>query len=147
MGRPRSVGGGSDDLFTQQRSAAALDQPELGIDLVGAVDRQIEFRNFVQRSKRNAERLRLRFRRLRRRDTMHVETRFDSFAHEIDEEARGRPAAEPELHPRPDQLQRPLGRLALSLVPVRRRGHCAHSLLFVRTGRRARTSGDSRFTG
>ena len=68
--------------------------------------------------KRNAERLRLRARRLRCRDAADVETRFDPLAHEIDELARGRAAAEPELHARADQLKRPFGRLPLSLVPV-----------------------------
>src|SRR5271170_4281575 len=91
--------GGGDDLLAQQRPAAALDQIELGIDFVGTVDRQVEFRQLVERRERNAERLRLRGRRLRGRDAANVETRFDPFAHEIDELPRGRAAAEPELHP------------------------------------------------
>ena len=41
-----------------------LIRSELGIDFVGPVDRQIEFRNVVQCSERNAERLRLRIRGL-----------------------------------------------------------------------------------
>src|ERR1700733_3588797 len=64
-------------------------------------------------------------------DTADVETRFDPFAHEIDELARGRAAAEPELHPWHNQLKRPLRGLPLSLVPVRHRGHalnCFRSL-------------------
>ena len=40
---------------------------------------------FVQRRERDAERLRLRGRRLRGRDATDVETGFDTFAHEIDE--------------------------------------------------------------
>src|SRR5580704_12323622 len=123
--------GGGDDLLAQQRPAAALDQTELGIDFVGPVDRQVELRNVVKCSERNAERLRLRGRRLGGRDTADIEARFDLFAHEIDELARGRAAAEPELHARSDQLKRPFGRLALSLVPVWRRGHalnCFRSL-------------------
>ena len=37
-----ATGGGSDDLFAGVGSAAALDQPAVGVDLVGAVDRQVE---------------------------------------------------------------------------------------------------------
>src|SRR5580704_3787020 len=80
--------GGGDDLLAQQRPAAALDQIELGIDFVGPVDRQIEFRNVVKCSERNAKRLRLRGRRLRRRNTADIETRFDLCAQEIEELAR-----------------------------------------------------------
>src|SRR5580704_18658157 len=144
--------GRGDDLLAQQRPAAALDQTELGIDFVGPVDRQVELRNVVKCSERNAKRLRLRGRRLGGRDTADVEPCFDLFAHEIDELARGRAAAEPELHARSDQLKRPFGRLPLSLVPVWRRGHALNCFRSLNAAARSRadnrgTSGESRFTG
>ena len=47
--------GRGDDLLAQERAAAALDQPELRIDLVRPVDRQIELGDVIQRRERNAE--------------------------------------------------------------------------------------------
>ena len=61
-----------DDLLAQQRAAAAFDQPELGIDFVRPVDRQIELRHVVERRERNAKRLRLRLGRLRGRDAADI---------------------------------------------------------------------------
>ena len=47
--------GRGDDLFAQQRAATTLDQCEFRIDLVGAVDGEVEFRHFVERGERHAE--------------------------------------------------------------------------------------------
>ena len=43
------------DLLAQQRPAAALDQSQIGRDLVGAIDREVEFRGLVERGERNTE--------------------------------------------------------------------------------------------
>ena len=144
--------GGGDDLLPQQRAAAALDQIELGIDFVGPVDGQIEFRNVVESSERNAERLRLRFCRLRSPDAADIETRFDPLAHEIDELARGRAAAEPELHARSDQLKRPFAasrfRWSLSDIAAMRLTAFVRFNAALRFPAHSRgTSGKSRFTG
>ncbi len=47
--------GRGDDLLAQQRAAAALDQRQVGRDLVCAVDGQIELGRLVERRQRNAE--------------------------------------------------------------------------------------------
>ena len=47
-----AIGRRGDDLFTQQCAAAALDEIERGIDLVGAIDRQIEPVDVVERGQR-----------------------------------------------------------------------------------------------
>ena len=103
--------GGGDDLLAQQRAAAALDQPELGIDLVGTVDRQIELWDLVQKLRRNAERLRLRLGRFGSGDAANVETGRDPLPDEIDEMVGGRTGAEAEPHPGRYQFERALGRL------------------------------------
>ena len=55
-----SRGRRGNDLFAQQRAAAALDQGQIRRDLIGAVDGQIEFRRLVERGQRNAKPLGLR---------------------------------------------------------------------------------------
>jgi hypothetical protein len=42
-------------LLAQQRAAAALDQVEVRVDLVGAVDGHVQVRVFVERGQRDAE--------------------------------------------------------------------------------------------
>ncbi len=44
-----------DDLFAQQCPAAAFDQIQLRIDLIRAIDRQINAGMVIQRRERNAE--------------------------------------------------------------------------------------------
>ena len=46
---------GSNDFFAEEGAASPLDQVELGIDLVGAVDGDINFGMVVERSQRDAE--------------------------------------------------------------------------------------------
>src|SRR2546429_2085862 len=48
------------DFFAQQRAAAAFDQAQIGRDLVGAVDGEIELRRFLERGQWNPEPLGLR---------------------------------------------------------------------------------------
>ena len=49
-----AVGSRRHDLFPQQGAAAALDEVERGVDLVGAVDGQVEPVDLVQRGQANA---------------------------------------------------------------------------------------------
>ena len=55
-----ALGGHGHDLLAQQRTAAALDEAQVGVDLVGAIDRQIEERLVVERGERDAQALGLR---------------------------------------------------------------------------------------
>ena len=43
-----SASGSDDDLLAQQRAAAALDQPQSGVNLVGAVEREVELEAAVE---------------------------------------------------------------------------------------------------
>ena len=124
---PRGCG---DDLLAQERAAAALDEPQFGIDLVRAVDRQIEFRKLVQRRQRDAARFRLGRRRLRRRHAADVETGRDFVADEIDEVARGCARAEAEPHAGLDESERALRRFPLPPFAVRARRHGLRSPFF-----------------
>ena len=91
-------GGRGDDLFPQQRAAAALDQAQIGRDLVGAVHGQIELRRLVERGQRNAAALGIGARGLRGRHRDDVEAGAHAFADQLDEMLRGRAGAEPEPH-------------------------------------------------
>ena len=53
-----AVGRGRDDLLARVRAAAALDDPVVGIDLVGAVDRDVEPVELLERLDREPERAR-----------------------------------------------------------------------------------------
>ena len=45
----------SDDLFPQQRAAAAFDEIQLRIEFVGAVDGDVDLLEFLERGQRNAQ--------------------------------------------------------------------------------------------
>jgi hypothetical protein len=47
-----------DDLLAQQRTAASFDQAQIGVDLVGAIDGEIDRRHLEQRERRDALRAR-----------------------------------------------------------------------------------------
>ena len=79
----------------------------LRIDLVGAVDRQIELGHLVERRQRDAEAVRLRERRLRGRDAARFSPPATFSPSEIDEMACGRAGAEAEPHAGLDELERP----------------------------------------
>jgi hypothetical protein len=92
---------GRDDLFLQQRPAAALDQPQRRVCLVGAVDNQIERCQIVERAERNAQRRgpcgRGRGgRHAGDRQALVTDPRSKAAQHPV----RGRPGAKPQLHPR-----------------------------------------------
>ncbi len=64
---------GGDDLLARVRAAAALDEPSVGVDLVGAVDRDVEPVELVERLDPKPELRSLRFGRGRGRDAAQVE--------------------------------------------------------------------------
>ena len=116
--------GGGDDLLAQERAAAALDQPELE-------DRPRRRRRPSDRAPeaRRASRAECRGSSPASSVASDVPTQMisrpplTSLSDEIDELTRGRAAAEAELHPGLDEVERPPGRLPLSLISVRRCGH------------------------
>ncbi len=63
-----------DDLFPQQRAATALDQVQIGRDLVGAIDREVELGRLLERGEGDAEAFRIAARHFRRRHGDHLET-------------------------------------------------------------------------
>ena len=105
-----AVGRGGDDLLAQQRAAAALDQPKLIVDLVGAIDGEIEMRRLVERGERDVEPLGLGARRIGGGDAEHVQALADALAERGDEACRGRAGAKPKPHPVLDEIERGAGR-------------------------------------
>src|SRR5262245_35593760 len=97
--------GGGDDLFPQQRTAAALDQAQVGGDLVRPVDGEIQLRHLVQAGERHAEALGIGARRLRRGYRDHVEAGADALRQQLDEMLGGRAAAETEPHARSHEFE------------------------------------------
>ena len=68
-----AVGRRGDDLLARVRAAAALDEPAVGLDLVGAVDRDVEPVELLERLDREPERARRDLGRDRGRDAADVE--------------------------------------------------------------------------
>ena len=93
-----AIRGRRHDLFAQQRAAAALDEVEIGIDFVGAIDRQIEPVDLIQRRQRNAAALGIGARRLRCRHADDLKPGAYPLAKQLDKMLGGRPGAEAELH-------------------------------------------------
>jgi hypothetical protein len=50
-----AAGGRGDDLFVEQRATSALDQPQVGVDFVGAVNCDVDFRNLIECHKWDAQ--------------------------------------------------------------------------------------------
>ncbi len=113
-----------DNFLAQQRAAAPFDQAQRAVDLVGAVDREVELGRLVERRQRNAELARLARRRLRGRHADDLQSLAHFGADEIDERAGGRAGAEAKPHARPHEGDRPLRRLPLETLAVRQ---CPHS--------------------
>src|SRR5436309_1551169 len=102
---------GGDDLFAQQRAAEALDQVEgAALNLVGAVDRQIDLRILGKGGERDVERARLRRGPFRRRDSDDLQPLRDPRSEALDNEISGRPGAEADDHSVLDVLDRALRR-------------------------------------
>ena len=117
----RSRGRG-DDLFAQQRAAAALDQVQVRVDLVGAVDGQVEFRRLVERRQRHAEFGAEAGRALGRRHADDLHAGRDLVGQQPDELLGGRAGADAEPHAVLDMVKRrPRGLdlqcLVASIVP------------------------------
>ena len=91
-------GGRRHDLLAQERAAAALDEAEVGRDLVGAVDREVELGRLVERRQRHARAFGVGARRLRGRHADDVEPAAHALAEQRHEMLRGRAGAEPEPH-------------------------------------------------
>ena len=111
--------GGRHDLLAQQRAAAALDQGEIGIDLVGAVDGQVEIgrsRRAWSAACRSAPHRRASPPRSARRSTLRPAR--DPLAQQLDEMLGGRAGAEAELHAVAHLFQRARRGLPLQLVHV-----------------------------
>ena len=85
-----------DHLFAQQRAAAALDDVEVGVDLVGAVDRDVELGLRVERRERDAELLGLLVRAHARRhgDDVLERAALEQRADAVDRKRGGRARAE-----------------------------------------------------
>ena len=114
-----------DDLLAQERAAAALDQAQLVVELVGAVDGEVELGRLVERRQRNAFPLGLSPRRLGGRNRDDVEAASHPLAEQRDEMRRRRAAAEPELHAVFDESHGALGGGALEGVGAHRSGRMA----------------------
>ena len=74
---------GRDDLLPQQRTAAALDEAEIGRDLVGAVHRQIKLGRLVQCRQRHADPLGVAPRRIGGRNAHDLEAGAHALARAV----------------------------------------------------------------
>src|SRR5690606_19518016 len=110
------VGGGGDDLFAQQGAAAALDEVHAGVDLVGAVDGEVEAVEGVEVGKGNAEGAGLPVGGLGGGDAEDLEAVADALAEQVDEVAGGGAGAEAETHAGADVAQRHGGGLTLHFL-------------------------------
>ncbi len=104
------VGGGGHDLLAEQRPSTALDQAELIVDLVGAVDSQVQMRRLVEGGERNAEAFGAFPRGLGGGHAQDLQTAGHLLCERIDEPLRRRSRAEPEPHAVEDEIERAQGR-------------------------------------
>ena len=96
---------GRDDLLAQQGAAQPLDQIErAALDLVGAVDREIDLPMLGEGGERNARGLRLRRRSLRGGNADEAQALPMTPRQRLDRESRRRAGAEPDDHAILDQL-------------------------------------------
>ena len=109
-----------DDLLAEERSPAALDEVEVGVDLVGAVDREIDDGMLGQRRERDADLPRELRARARRRDAEHVlqVPRLHEHADAADREQRRAPRAEADDHPGAHEVRGALAGRLLEIVAV-----------------------------
>ena len=96
------------NLLAQQRPASSFDQAQLSIDLVRAIDGQIEWGDLRQRVNRNSERSRLLLSLVRCARAANIAQRTcgQSLAHEADEFLRRAAGAQAEGHAALHLLQR-----------------------------------------
>ena len=105
-------------IFSRNSGAAALDQVERAVDLVGAVDGEIEPVDRIERGQRNVARFGLGAGRFRGRHADHLHPAGNLLAEQVDKMLGGRAGAEPELHAVLHMLQRLRRRLPLHLVHI-----------------------------
>src|ERR1700761_3268427 len=117
-----ALGRRGDDLLPQVGAAAALDQPAVRGDLVGAVDREVEPAEAVEVLDRDAERARLVFGRRRGRHAAQFGEAATGYGGQ--QVGDGRAGAEAERHAALDQLRGGFGRDSLLVVG----GHCPATL-------------------
>ena len=129
--------GGGDDLLPQMRGTAALDQAKLIVDLVRAVDREIEFGHLVEGRQRNALGGRLNARRLRRRNSHDLQPCPHTLAQRRHEERRRRSRADAKAHSVGDEGCGALAaaRLSWSLTRVSRSSSSKAASLKARAAR------------
>jgi hypothetical protein len=97
-----------DDLLAEERTASALDHVEARVDLVRAIDRQVDRVDVLERREGDPERARLLFRIERRRHAADGESLLaDPLGEPDDREVHRRACPEPHAHPVPDELGRP----------------------------------------
>src|SRR5699024_10799411 len=87
-----------DHLLAVQRAAAALDCVKLRIDLVHAINGQIDVIDLIDRQQRDTQLTRLRFRGLGGRDRLNFQAVFHHFAHRIYHMISGRTGAQTDNH-------------------------------------------------
>ena len=107
---------GGDDLLPQESPAAALDQAQVVVELVGAVDRQVEVGRLVEGRQGNALALRLVAGRLGGGNAHDLQAAPHALADGGDEMRRRRAGAEAQPHAVGDELGSPFGRSALEIV-------------------------------
>ena len=112
---PRSLG---DDLFAQQRAAAALDEVQLRVHFVGAVDRQVDAGLRFQTGQRDAEATRFLRHSARGRNADNVVqlTRRQQLAEAADGQQRGAAFAQAQHHARLHEVERAFGSLLLETL-------------------------------
>ena len=98
------------DLLPQQCAAAALDEAEVGRDLVGAVDRQVKLRRLVQCRQRHADPLGIAPGRVGGRDTNDLQAGTDALAEQFHEMLRRGAGAQAQPHARTDVFEGARGR-------------------------------------
>jgi CHAD domain-containing protein len=99
-----ALGGGRDRLLPRVRAAASLHEPAVRVDLVGAVDREVETSRCVRPCERldaEPELVRRGLRRRRGRDAPHVEATWRERPQQVRDRGAG---AEAEHHPVLDEL-------------------------------------------
>ena len=101
------LGDAGDDLLAEQRAPPPLDHPKLGVDLVGAVDVEIERRDVVDVPERHAHLASQFGGRLAGRHGDEFEMLVPDALAQPTEHQRGRRSGpQPNGHPRLDQLGR-----------------------------------------
>ena len=113
--------GGRDDLLAQQGAAQPLDQVQrAALDLIGAVDGEIDLGMLGEGRERNARGLGLGPRMLGGGNAHEAQALAMAHRQRLDGESGGRAGAETHDHAVGHQLDRGLGRLALQRVAIGR---------------------------